>query len=226
MTIRAYLNFQAKRTETLALLDCGATENFISEDFAHSLDLPIRPLKRPHNIYNVDGTRNKQGLITHYTDLQVRTGEVRKRMRFFLTSMGESTKVIFGYPWFTAVEPKINWSRGWLDYSHLPIVLSAPEAPPTVDQIIAQTHTQLRRMETMVHTTDRKQTIASKLAEQAPRETVTPLPREYQHHTKVFSEQEAQRFPGKHEWDHAIDLKDGARGPHHLHQRTIAEGVH
>jgi hypothetical protein len=116
MTIRAYLNSRAKRTETPALLDCGATENFMSEDFARSLDLPIRPLKRPRDIYNVDGTRNKQGLITHYTDLQVRTGEIRKRMRFFLTSLGESTKVIFGYPWFTAVEPKINWSRGWLDY--------------------------------------------------------------------------------------------------------------
>jgi hypothetical protein len=112
-------------------------------------------------------------------------------MRFFLTSLGESTKVIFGYPWFTAVEPKINWSRGWLDYSHLPIVLSAPEAPPTVDQIIAQTHAQLRRMETNVHTADRKQTIASKLAEQAPKEVTAQLPKEYQRHTKVFSELEA-----------------------------------
>jgi hypothetical protein len=210
MTIRAYLNSRAKRTETPALLDCGATENFMSEDFARSLDLPIRPLKRPRDIYNVDGTRNKQGLITHYTDLQVRTGEIRKRMRFFLTSLGESTKVIFGYPWFTAVEPKINWSRGWLDYSHLPIVLSAPEAPPTVDQIIAQTHAQLRKMESNIHTADRKQTIASKLAEQAPKEVTTQLPKEYQRHTKVFSELEAQRFPGKREWDHAIDLKDGA----------------
>jgi hypothetical protein len=41
MTIRAYLNSRAKRTETPALLDCGATENFMSEDFARSLDLPI-----------------------------------------------------------------------------------------------------------------------------------------------------------------------------------------
>jgi hypothetical protein len=65
-------------------------------------------------------------------------------------------------------------------------------------------------MKTATHTADQKQTIVSKLAEQAPKETVAPLPKEYQCHTKVFSEQEAQRFPGKREWDHTIDLKDGA----------------
>jgi hypothetical protein len=65
-------------------------------------------------------------------------------------------------------------------------------------------------METNIHTADRKQTIASKLAEQASKEVTTQLPKEYQRHTKVFSELEAQRFPGKREWDHTIDLKDGA----------------
>jgi hypothetical protein len=65
-------------------------------------------------------------------------------------------------------------------------------------------------METNIYTADRKQTIASKLAEQTPKEVTAQLPKEYQHHTKVFSELEAQRFPGKREWDHTINLKDGA----------------
>ena len=32
----------------------------------------------------------------------------------------------------------------------------------------------------------------------------------YQQHTHVFSEQEAQRFPGPRTWDHAIELKPDA----------------
>ena len=38
--------------------------------------------------------------------------------------MGEN-KAILGYSWFTAVQPKIDWKRGWIDASQLPIILRA-----------------------------------------------------------------------------------------------------
>jgi Reverse transcriptase (RNA-dependent DNA polymerase) len=38
----------------------------------------------------------------------------------------------------------------------------------------------------------------------------TPLPEPYQQHAHVFSEQEAQRFPGPRIWDHVIELKPDA----------------
>jgi hypothetical protein len=36
--------------------------------------------------------------------------------------------VIFGYPWFADMQPKIDWSRGWIDSSQLPIILRSPNA--------------------------------------------------------------------------------------------------
>jgi hypothetical protein len=36
------------------------------------------------------------------------------------------------------------------------------------------------------------------------------IPEEYQRHAKVFSEEEAQRFPRSSPWDHTIKLKEGA----------------
>ena len=51
------------------------------------------------------------------------------------------------------------------------------------------------------------QTKASQLAEQSQTEKSIALPTEYQKHAKVFSEQQAQQFPEKHQWDHAIELK-------------------
>jgi len=62
-------------------------------------------------VFNVDGTQNKQGDIYFYADFQVRTGEQRTNMRFFLTNLGPQ-KMILGYPWFAAVQPKIDWARG------------------------------------------------------------------------------------------------------------------
>ena len=36
------------------------------------------------------------------------------------------------------------------------------------------------------------------------------IPKEYQRHSKVFDEKEADRFPPKQEEDHAINLKEDA----------------
>jgi hypothetical protein len=56
----------------------------------------------------------------------------------------------------------------------------------------------------------KRQTVASQLAEAAQTQKVSALPARYKVHAKVFSEEEAQRFPNAREWDHAIDLRKDA----------------
>jgi hypothetical protein len=80
MTIQVYANSAAKRTETVTLVDCGATENFIDTDHAYSMRLPLKQLAKPRGVFNVDKTPNRQGPITHYTDLIIRTGVQTKKM--------------------------------------------------------------------------------------------------------------------------------------------------
>ena len=75
MSIQVFLHTSNKRTETTALLDSGATENFISKKYAQWLRLPFKRLIKPRVVYNVDGSKNKQGDIKFYTDLEVQTGE-------------------------------------------------------------------------------------------------------------------------------------------------------
>ncbi|KZV83629.1 hypothetical protein EXIGLDRAFT_592594, partial [Exidia glandulosa HHB12029] len=38
------------------LVDCGATSEFIGEEFVRVNNLPTRKLERPIPVYNVDGT--------------------------------------------------------------------------------------------------------------------------------------------------------------------------
>jgi hypothetical protein len=71
MTIRIYLNSLFKRAETSALLDSGTTENFINPDYVRELKLPVKELAEPCKVFNIDGTQNHHGQITHYTDLEV-----------------------------------------------------------------------------------------------------------------------------------------------------------
>ena len=108
MTIRFYIHTIAKRAEAIALVDSGATENFMNLTYAHWLKLPIHPLEKPQKIFNVDGTENKSRELKYYTDLEVQTGTTRSPLHFFLTDLGEN-KAILGYSWFVATHVKVGW---------------------------------------------------------------------------------------------------------------------
>ena len=97
MSLKTYVHTAHRRTEASALLDSGATENFMSLVYAKWLKLPFKRLPYARPLYNVDGTTNKTGLLKYYVDLQVQTGTKQTNMRFFLTDMGDH-KVILGYP--------------------------------------------------------------------------------------------------------------------------------
>jgi len=127
MTLRFYIHTIAKRAKTTALLDSGATENFLNLSYAKWLKLPIKRLPTPRKLYNVDGTQNKGGELQFYTDLSVQTGSNRTNLQFFLTDLGDH-KAILGYPWFSASQPRIDWKRGWIEHSQLPIIARAPNA--------------------------------------------------------------------------------------------------
>jgi hypothetical protein len=70
MTVRCYLHSITKRAEVVALVDSGATENFLNLTYAKWLRLPIKMLKTPQKLYNVDGTENKAGELCYYMDLE------------------------------------------------------------------------------------------------------------------------------------------------------------
>ncbi len=67
---------------------------------------------------------NQDGQITHFTDLQVRTGANTKLLRFLLTNLGKD-EVILGYPWLTAFEPTIHWKDATLDRAFQPVIISS-----------------------------------------------------------------------------------------------------
>ena len=84
--------------EENGLLDTGATESFIDHKTVVRLHLGTQKLPTPRPIYNVDGTANKHGTITHVCHLLVSKGTQKERVPFFVTNLGMD-RFIFGYPW-------------------------------------------------------------------------------------------------------------------------------
>ena len=57
-----------------ALLDSGATDNFIDQRTVNRLYISMRRLAKPCILYNVNRTKNRSGQITHYVDLEITQG--------------------------------------------------------------------------------------------------------------------------------------------------------
>ena len=199
-----------------ALVDSGATNNFINPRFARRMRLGTKKLTQPRKIWNIDGTENKGGFLTEYIDLDVQTKDIHKEMRFLVTDLGEED-LILGYPWLSTFEPQITWKTATIDVTALPIVIRTVN--PRIARmapVIATLAAELTAAEryNIVHTLAEQSTIrttATDLAISAQQYSkATSVPPEYQRHAKVFNEEEAQRFPQSRVWDHAIDLKPNA----------------
>jgi hypothetical protein len=195
-----------------ALVDSGATDNFMHPAFARRMGLGLQKLPTPKKTFNIDNTSNKSGMITHFLDLNVRTNGINKEMQFLVMDIGHK-EILLGYPWLATFEPKFNWRSAVIDECVLPIIISSINPCITRNQpTIATTLTDEEKY-SIVRQLDGECSIrvAMDLAIQAgEQQTDAELPKEYQELARLFSDEAADRFPPAREWDHAIDLKPGA----------------
>ena len=80
MMLHIFVQLRLKRAKAITLLDSGATENFLSINYAKKLGLPIRRLTYERRLFNVDGTPNKAGTLKYYVDMSMRTGSKRTHL--------------------------------------------------------------------------------------------------------------------------------------------------
>jgi hypothetical protein len=90
-----------------ALIDSGATENFVDRRTAERWRMPTKELTRPRPIVNVDGTKNKSGKVTKACILKVRLNGQEELQRFYITDLGFD-RVLLGYPWLSRFTPRID----------------------------------------------------------------------------------------------------------------------
>src|SRR5882757_4800333 len=76
-------------------------------------------------IWNIDGTMNRAGRLTHFIDLLVQTKGQEKKMRFLVTDLGVED-VILGYPWLSTFEPQFSWKDATVDTNILPVIIRSP----------------------------------------------------------------------------------------------------
>ena len=99
-----------KNVEMKVLLDTGAGGKFIDQNFVRNQKIKTKDLEHPIEVFNVDGTPNKQGTITKYTRLNLTINGCTQPHNLFVTGLGKQ-KIILGYPWFKQNNPEIDWEK-------------------------------------------------------------------------------------------------------------------
>ena len=210
MKVPTSIRTSYNKAETKGLVDSGATDNFIHPQFVRQMGLGTQRLPTPKKLYNVDDTTNKEGMITHYVDLDIYTNNIHKEMRFLVAGIGKED-ILLGYPWLATFHPEFSWKEGQIQDKYLLIELSSVHPRLHQNLVIAAL-----RMEEKLHIVSQLEqdcqvrTTSTDLTIIAGKDDkVVELPTQYQSFAPVFGEEESQQFPPKRSWDHAIDFKTG-----------------
>jgi len=102
---------EKETVETLGLIDSGAGGKFIDQNYAKNSGFTIQKLDEPLTARNVDGTKNKQGTITSFVDLDLTINGRTKKTRLLVTGLGKQ-RIILGFPWLNEHNPDIDWTTG------------------------------------------------------------------------------------------------------------------
>ena len=102
-----------------ALLDSGANATFIDISVAGRLGLLLIPLDTPICVFNVDGSRNSAGDVTHTTTISIEYLGHREELTAEVTNLGKNS-LILGYTWLQKHNPMIDWQTGVIKFTRCP----------------------------------------------------------------------------------------------------------
>jgi len=97
-----------EESSTEAMVDTGATGDFIDQDFVTQAKLLTHQLSRPIPVYNVDGTLNKAGSIHEVVDVVMTYNGHSKRILLAVTRLGKQS-MILGFSWLDKHNPEIDF---------------------------------------------------------------------------------------------------------------------
>ena len=101
---------EERSVKTLGLIDSGAGGKFIDQNYAKIMGFKTHNLEKPLQAYNMDGTKNKQGMIKYYVNNLEINGR-KMTMELLVTRLGKE-RIILGFSWMQEQNPEINWKTG------------------------------------------------------------------------------------------------------------------
>jgi hypothetical protein len=199
------------------MIDSGATALFVSKRFVQHHYIICSPLPNTIALHNIDSSKNKARLLTHFARLTLMIGSWNKPIDFLVIDLSPED-IILGLPWLKKVNPIIDWDSGEIEIPN-----NSEQFTPSPPYVFKVNCSECRAWIKAGIITDASNeiwvyagyTLSTKLAMKASEGKVKKMfeelvPKKYQCHTKVFLETKSHRLPKHQLWNHTIDLKPNA----------------
>ena len=179
-----------------ALLDSGASGEYVDPSFVKRYNLPQFRLKNSLKIRNADGSVNTN--CTLYTKIHINVNNKWTTIFPKIITLGKY-RLFLGITWLRKHNPIINWkdkTLSWEDEYQNKLKLKEVKSDE-INQIYhsinfkANTSQQLHNS-----TTKPKKESDPKIA----------VPKKFHKYLKVFNKEESEKLPPRRPWDHKIDL--------------------
>ena len=109
------LRHRVRTVVTTALINCGATGNFINPSLVSCRLLPSQSIP-PLQALNIDGTPNKQGQITTATRVCCQATAFEDNLSLMIVGLGQA-QIVLGMPWLTKNNPCIDWVKKTISFN-------------------------------------------------------------------------------------------------------------
>jgi len=130
-----------------AMIDSGATEDFIDREVCNKHGIKMIKAKDPRQIYLADGKPSAMGPVTHMTTVPMDISSHRELVTFQVADL-QNHEVILGIPWLREHNPTIDWNDTRITFNSercmtwclksSPIAYAAPEEKVLEENLITR----------------------------------------------------------------------------------------
>lgn len=214
------LAFEGRHVDLVAMIDSGATGNFVNSAVVQRYGIPTEALACPKSLAVVDGRPIEAGRVTHRTEnLQLLAENFEDSISLLVTSIGQHD-IILGLPWLRRNNPKIDWAEKTIQWT------DEPPAEAYLGQtshlgISSMTLSDVQQMDVkdveysmLLHV--RFKTSSDLELSVLTGETMhgdNAIPAEFAEFLDVFSKTSADALPEHTKYDHKIELEEGKIPP-------------
>lgn len=126
LAVKATIRTREQEIPIEALIDSGCTHTCIAKRTVIRENLPMKKLKHPYNVFNADGTINKDGKVSETVDLEVEVGGHKENVEARVVQLEDWAEMFMGYDWLVQHNPEINWQDGTIRFTRCPTECAIP----------------------------------------------------------------------------------------------------
>jgi len=204
---------------TTALVDSGASEDFVDKAYAEASGIPMQQKVTPRRVLTVDGSEVTSRPVTHDVQVHLTINHHEEDIRLHHNTI-RNAPIILGLPWLKLYDPVIGWKNHTVkfhsdhcDEKYLPSSPRANMIPKgkAMEQYYRKTPENWEIGET--DPWEVCQTVINKIKKNS-KTSENPIPSEYHKFFEVFTEKEPTAPPPHHTHDHHIPLEEEKMPPY------------